>query len=164
MAGRPATTAATGLRRGISIAIRGPSPFHAIDDGARSGTHYSNRSITSAGVGHWDCSWSHQRAARGPWICPLEIGQSLKVTFDNPTKRQFFKGYFVRINGGTGGTGGNICYGGAPCTVGQTPKEKVSWSRFEYFTYGQWQLNDNAGGRSTGVFDTDTAAAGRSSN
>jgi len=133
--------------------------FHAIDDGARSGTHYSNpfNNIGRA----WDVGIADNglpRAGRG--FAPLEIGQSLKVVFDNPTKRQFFKGYFIRLNGGTGGTGGNICYGGAPCTLGGTPKEKMSWTRFEYFSYGQWQVNDSAGGSNTGVFDTDTAAAG----
>jgi hypothetical protein len=57
--------------------------------------------------------------------------------------------------------GGNICYGGAPCTTGTTPKEKVSLYTFEYFSYGNWKVGDLAnGGNSTTLFDTDTAAAG----
>src|SRR5205814_6104129 len=64
-------------------------------------------------------------------------------------------------NGGTGGTGGNVCYGGAPCTAGSTPKEKVSWYTFEYFSYGGWKVGDlTSGSHSTTLFDTDTAAAG----
>ena len=47
---------------------------------------------------------------------PLGIGETLKVVFDNPTERVFFKGYFIRLNGGTGGTNGNICNVGYGCS------------------------------------------------
>jgi hypothetical protein len=94
------------------------------------------------------------RAGRG--FAPLQVGQTVSMTIDNPGVRQFFKGYIVRLNSG----GGNICYGGAPCTVGTTPKERVSAFRFEYFNYGLWQSSDLAGSHNTTLFDTDTAAAG----
>jgi PEP-CTERM motif len=97
------------------------------------------------------------RAGRG--FSPLQIGETLKVVIDNPTARQFFKGYFVRLSGGTGGVNGNICYGGVPCTLGGTPSQKMRFQTFEYFTYGQWGVDDSAF-NNTGVFDTDTAAAG----
>jgi len=97
------------------------------------------------------------RAGRG---FSLGIGETLKVTIDNPTARQFFKGYFIRLNGGTGGVNGNIANSlSQPATVGGTPKAKMSFATFEYGTNGQWSVND-AVGTSTGVFDTDTSAAG----
>jgi hypothetical protein len=35
----------------------------------------------------------------------------------------------------------------------------MGWDRFEYFTNGEWKVDD-AASTSTGVFDTDTAVAG----
>jgi hypothetical protein len=145
--------------------------FHAIDDGLQAGTHYSN-SFNNVGR-----SWAMgiapdgdgpPRAGRG--FDPLQIGQSLKVVFDNPTDRQFFKGYFIRlsstfdtdINGDP--INGNICNGaGANCTPnGTPPARKMYLSRFEYFDDGEWRIVDsgNPDSTATGVFDTDTAAAG----
>src|SRR5262245_142524 len=101
------------------------------------------------------------RAGRG--FSPLQIGQTLEVVFDNPTRRQFFKGYFIRLNGGTGGVNGNICQKDpAPCTVGGTVARKMYLSRFEYLNDGEWSIVDtgNPDYIGTGVFDTDTAAAG----
>lgn len=137
------------------------STFHAIDDGLQAGTHYSNpfNNIGRA----WDIGNSPTRngvprAGRG--FAPLQIGQTLKVTIDNPTDQQFFRGYFVRLNGGTGGTDGNICYGDYACTYGaELPVKKMLFSRFEYFSNGEWTIED-AASTATGVFDTDTAAAG----
>ena len=41
------------------------------------------------------------------------------------------------------------------------PKEKVGFTRFEYFNDGEWNLYDAApGATATGLFDTDTAALG----
>src|SRR4029078_10921764 len=81
------------------------------------------------------------------------------VTIDNPTVNHFFKGYFIQLNGNTGGVNGNLCYGGYACTQGKSPKTEMSFSRFEYFTYGEWRVED-AGSTGTGVFNTDTAASG----
>jgi hypothetical protein len=95
----------------------------------------------------------------------LKIGQTLKVVIDNPTERQFFKGYFVRLNGAAAGidgkgVDGNICYGGYACTNPfvnpVVPKGNIG--TFEYFTAGEWFVDGASG--PTGVFDTDTAAAG----
>jgi len=94
------------------------------------------------------------RAGRG--FAPLTPGERLSIVVDNPTMRQFFKGYFIRFNDGPG----NICYGGSACTTGTSPQEKVSLSTFEYFTNGRWSVNDNAGGTATPLFDTDTAQKG----
>ncbi len=106
------------------------------------------------------------RAGRG--FAPLQIGQTLKVVFDNPTERQFFKGYFIRLNGGTGGVNGNIANSNdQPATLGGTPVRKMYLSRFEYFNNGEFTIVDaddpgppNSDSTSTGIFDTDTSAAG----
>src|SRR5262245_5069369 len=134
--------------------------FHAIDDGLKSGTHYSNpfNNIGRAwAMGSPSDSDGAPRYGRG--FPALQIGQTLSVVVDNPTRRQFFKGYFIRLNGGTGGVNGNICNLGYAASPGGTPVLKTQLTRFEYFSYGQWQLND-AASTNTGVFDTGTAAAG----
>src|SRR5262249_55987388 len=109
------------------------------------------------------------RAGRG---FTLGIGETFKVVFDNPTEKQFFKGYQINFNGGTGKTFGNISYGGDPSNPGETTYRKVSFATFEYIdengelTNGQWGLNDATGSGSkdplahTHVYDVDTAAAG----
>jgi hypothetical protein len=135
--------------------------FHAVDDGMRSGTHYSNpfngigRAWVIGSAGTQDNGVI--RASRG--FAPLQTGQTLKIVIDNPTERQFFKGYFVRLHGGTGGMDGNLCYGGQPCVEGTNPTTKMVFSRFEYANDGEWTVED-ASSTDTGVFDTDTAAAG----
>ena len=101
------------------------------------------------------------RAGRG--FSPLQVGQTLKVVIDNPTAERFFRGYFVRFNGRNGMTGdGNICYGGNPCTPGTNPTRKLNLRTFEYFTYGQWGVENGAtpNFHNTTLFNTDTAAAG----
>ncbi len=136
------------------------STFHAIDNGLQGGTHYSNpfNNIGRA----WDLGISPTsngvpRAGRG--FSPLQIGQTLEVVFDNPTTRQFFKGYTISLHGGTGGVDGNIGYQGYPCNPPAMPVKKMDLGTFEYFTNGAWGIGDSAG-VSTGVLDTDTAAAG----
>jgi len=147
------------------------SDFHAIDDGSQNGTHYSNPH------NHIGRSWAlgsappdsnpntkegPPRAGRG--FSPLQIGDTLNVVFDNPTRRQFFKGYFIRLNGGTGGVNGNICQKDpAPCTpMAPTPARKMYLSRFEYLDDGNWTIVDTGDPDyvATTLFDTDTAAAG----
>jgi hypothetical protein len=134
----------------------------AIDDGLQGGTHFSNpfNNIGRA----WTIATGPEVPDDGaPHIGrgfdPLQVGQTLEVVFDNPTKRAFFKGYFVRLNGGTGGLYGNICNQGNGCTPGGTPVPMTELRTFEYFSYGQWSVVDDAQ-ISTGVFDTNTAAAG----
>jgi hypothetical protein len=149
--------------------------FKAIDDGLQSGTQLSNphNSIGRA----WTIGSNPNLATPedpndstddgaphvGRGFSPLEINQTLKVVIDNPSARRFFKGYFVRLNGGSGGTNGNICNFGYGCSHPNFPDgypvAKMGWDRFEYFSYGEWSIDD-AASNSTGVFDTDTAAAG----
>ena len=148
--------------------------FHAIDDGLKEVPSTPIRSTILAGRGLW--------AFRKPMtgllalavaLIPLQIGQSIKVVFDNPTDRQFFKGYFIQLNStfDTDINGdpinGNNCNGaGANCTPNGTPPDrKMYLSRFEYFDDGEWRIvdADNPGppvseSTPTGVFDTDTAA------
>src|SRR6476620_1695191 len=140
--------------------------FHKVDDGLQSGTHYSNpfnnigkawdigTSTANTAAGH---NGGPPRAGRG--FSSLQVGQTLKVTIDNPTPIRFFKGFLVQLIGNTGGVHGNICYGGYACTPGANPKPEMSFTRFEYFTYGEWKIDD-ASSTSTNVFVTDTAAAG----
>ena len=137
--------------------------FKMIDDGLKFGTQFSNpfndigRSW-AVGTSPGDDGAPH--IGRG--FSPLQINDTLKVVFDNPTRRQFFKGYFIRLNGGSGGAKGNICNQGNPCSFPTgTPVPKMGWDRFEYGTFGEWYVDDvGPRGTASGVFDTDTAAAG----
>ncbi len=142
------------------------SPIYAqIDDGLQGGTQFSN---PHNAIGRsWAIGASHQpnegaiHIGRG---FRLGIGSTLEVVFDNPTSSPFFKGYFLRLNGGTGGTNGNICNVGYGCSHPNFPDgypvAKNNLSQFEYFSYGQWGLDDAGGFTSTGVFASDTSAAG----
>jgi hypothetical protein len=89
-------------------------------------------------------------ARAGRSFSPLQPSQTLSVIIDNPTQQAFFRGYFVRLNGG----GGSICYGGAACTPGTSPVGRFGIGTFEYFTYGQWFMTDAP---SVPLFDTDYA-------
>jgi len=142
------------------------TPLYAqIDDGLQGGTQFSN---PHNAIGRsWAIGASRQANEGSIHIgrgFSLGIGETLKVVFDNPTSRPFFKGYFIRLNGGSGGTNGNICNLGYGCSYpsfpGGNPVGKNNLSRFEYFTYGEWALSDGGPGADVNVFDTDTSAAG----
>jgi hypothetical protein len=141
------------------------TPLYAqIDDGLQGGTQFSNPHNSIGRSWAMGASPSDTGAIHiGRGFSPLKVGQTLKVVFDNPTKRVFFKGYFVRLNGDSGGTNGNICNLGYGCSHPNFPDgypvSMNNLSEFEYFSYGQWSLNDDAS-TSTGVFDTDTSALG----
>jgi hypothetical protein len=70
----------------------------------------------------------------------MHVGDTVTITVDNPTERNFFRGWTVRLIDG----GGNTCYACAPVT-------KLAIGTFEYFTYGQWYP-----GGSYPIYDTDT--------
>jgi hypothetical protein len=130
--------------------------FHTID----SSSPFNNLGTAwrlAVGTGQDDIS----RAGRG--FPALQPGQTLKVIIDNPTARQFFKGYFVRFNTRLGDSGGgNICYGGEPCQPGTNPLPKLNVQRFEYNNNGQWKIVNGSSPNSHYIplFDTDTAANG----
>jgi hypothetical protein len=137
--------------------------FAQIDDGLQGGTHFSNphNSIgRSWAMGNSMADDGAIHIGRG---FDLDIGQTLRVVFDNPTRRVFFKGYFIRLNGDTGGTNGNICNQGYGCSHPTFPDgypvPKNNLATFEYGTAGEWSLEDNVS-TSLGVFDTDTSASG----
>jgi hypothetical protein len=65
------------------------------------------------------------------------------LLIDNPTERQFFRGYTVRFNTG----GGNTVYAGVP-------QSRLSVGTFEYFTNGAW-FASGTGGNPT-LRDVDT--------
>jgi hypothetical protein len=145
--------------------------FHAIDNGMQAGTHYSNPfnnigrawdigSVSYLHTPSGEMRGSFPRAGRG--FAPLQIGQTLKVVIDNPAERLFYKGYFIRLNGGTGGVNGNICNGaGASCTPNAAkPSPKMGFEIFEFAPpEGGWTISD-AAGVETGLLNTQTAAAG----
>ena len=116
--------------------------FAQIDDGLQGGTQFSN---PHNAIGRsWAIGASHQANEGSIHIgrgFSLGIGQTLKVVFDNPTHAVFFKGYFIRLNGGTGGTNGNICNMGYGCSHPNFPDgypvAKNNLSRFEYFNNGR---------------------------
>jgi hypothetical protein len=74
---------------------------------------------------------------------PLLPGQTITVVVDNPTERQFFRGYTVRFNTG----GGNTVYAGVP-------QSRMAVGTFEYFTNGKWYATGTGGAPS--LFDLDT--------
>jgi hypothetical protein len=99
------------------------------------------------------------RAGRG--FAPLQVGQTMQLVIDNPSEREFFKGYIIRFSTG----GGNICYGGAGCTAGTTPVERLGVYTFEYFTNGRWLVSDLADdNHATTLTDVQTAVGGMSIN
>jgi hypothetical protein len=138
--------------------------FHAIDDGAQAGTHYSNPFNNigkSWAVGSPANSDGAPRYGRG--FSPLQVGQTFSAVIDNPTKQQFYKGYFVQLNGNTGGVNGNLCNANHSCSPGGTGVGKLNMWRFEYFNYGQWRIadaNSPPNGTYIPLFDTQTAATG----
>lgn len=138
--------------------------FHEIDDGLKAGTHFSNpfNNVGKAwAMGSPVGSDGAPRYGRG--FPALQTGQTFSVVLDNPSRRQFYKGYFIQLNGGTGGVNGSICnaqFGTKPCSPGGTPKAKLNMWRFEYFNYGQWQLSDSVDGAYIPLTDIQTAAAG----
>lgn len=73
----------------------------------------------------------------------LAPGHTLTVVIDNPTERQFFRGYTVRFNTG----GGNTVYAGVP-------QSRMAVGTFEYFTNGKWYATGTGG--NPPLFDTDT--------
>ena len=122
------------------------------------------------------------RAGRG--FAPLQVGQTIRVKFDNPTLREYYDGYFIRFNTRNGDTtaGGNICYDEPgyswACSaknevpIGTEPQPKLTLQRFENFDNGPWGVsaanidNDttppspNDGWDYIGLSDYDTAAGG----
>ena len=88
-------------------------------------------------------------ARAGRSIGALQVGQTLRITFDNPTARQLLRGYSLKLNTG----GGNVCTSG--CTPGAVTKYKIE--RLENFNNGQW--SDSNG--HFGLFDTDTDGGAR---
>jgi hypothetical protein len=82
-------------------------------------------------------------AQAGRSIGPLTVGDTVHVVIDNPTERQFFRGYTVRFNTG----GGNTVFMG-------TPQSRMAVGTFEYFTNGQWYAT-GTGGDPT-LFDVNT--------
>jgi hypothetical protein len=130
--------------------------FHEIDDGAKVSNPFNDIGRAWA-VGSPADSDGAPRYGRG--FPALQVGQTFSVIVDNPTKRQFFKGYFVQLNGGTGGVNGNICNQDHSCSLGGTGVGKLNLWRFEYFNYGAWQIADS-GNTVLSLTDTDTAATG----
>jgi hypothetical protein len=88
-------------------------------------------------------------ARAGRSMGALQVGQTLRIVIDNPTARQSFRGYTVKLNTG----GGNACSNG--CTPGAVVKYKIE--RLENFDNGQWM--DSSG--HFGLFDTDTDGGAR---
>lgn len=107
------------------------------------------------------------RAGRG--FAPLQIGDTLNVLIDNPTVRPIgggFTGYFIRLNGNTGGTNGNICQGfGGNCTAHNPPEFPSAEMRFSNFHQdpnaapGEWAVIDTTSAFS-GLTDVQSGSAG----
>jgi hypothetical protein len=81
-------------------------------------------------------------ARAGRSFAPLQVGDTLKIVLDNPTERNFFRGWNIQLHSGSE----NTVYGSPIPT-------RLNIGTFEYFTYGQWfDGNGNAP-----LFDTDTS-------
>ena len=83
----------------------------------------------------------------------LQVGQTLSVTLDSPTERNFFRGYTLKLLSG----GANTCYAGDNCTTPAFDPDSISTrasvGTFEYFTDGRWSDGSN----STTLTDVDTS-------
>jgi hypothetical protein len=73
----------------------------------------------------------------------LQVGRTFTTIIDNPSQRNFFRGYTVRLNTG----GGNTVFAGTPST-------RFAIGTFEYGTNGQWYSTDG----SPTLADVDTDA------
>ena len=134
--------------------------FHEIDDGLKAGTHFSNPFNNigrSWATGAPATSDGAPRYGRG--FPALQVGQTFSVLVDNPTRRQFFKGYTIHLIGGTGGVNGNICNKGHECSPNGTPVSKLDVWRFEYGDNGQWKITDSVE-TAIPLFDNQTGAGG----
>jgi hypothetical protein len=82
----------------------------------------------------------------------FHIGDTISITVDNPTERNFFRGWTIKLLRG----GANGCYAGDNCTTPAFDPGSVQTilgiGTFEYFSYGQWY----DGNGSAPLFDTDT--------
>ena len=120
-----------------------------MDDGLKTGAAGSS---TFNNLGR---AWSLFNPAAGDFaragrsIGNLQVGQTVSVVIDNPTARQTFRGYSVKLNTG----GGNACTTGCPPAA--VVKYKIE--RLENFDNGQWA--DTSG--HFGLFDTDTDGGSR---
>jgi hypothetical protein len=92
--------------------------INAIDDGLQSGLQFSNQ-YNNIGRA-WDngiVQYVHPNGsirASFPHVgrglaSPLQVGQTLSMTIDNPTERVYYKGFQLFLRGGTGGVNGNHC-------------------------------------------------------
>jgi hypothetical protein len=82
----------------------------------------------------------------------FHVGDTITLTVDNPTERNFFRGWTIKLLKG----GANGCYAGDNCTTPAYDPGSIEThlgiGTFEYFSYGEWF--DGDGG--SGLFDTDT--------
>jgi hypothetical protein len=132
----------------------GTAPIHAIDDGLQAGTANSS-TFNNIGPAFRLALGTSNSLSRGGRALPLGINQTLRLVVDNPTRRQFFKGYIIRLSTG----GGNICAAG-PCTPGTNPQERLGVYMFDYDDE-QWLISDLADDDfPSTLHDDDTAAAG----
>ncbi len=128
----------------------GPSSVQQrIDDGLQSGA------VGSSTFNNLGAAWalfnptSSDFAHAGRRLGPLQVGQTVRVVFDNPTARQALRGYSVKFNTG----GGNVCVSG--CAPGPVLKYKIE--RLENFNNGRWtDANGNLA-----LFDSDTDGGSR---
>jgi hypothetical protein len=136
----------------------GFQPWNFDNDAGKTGTHTIDTTSTfDALKPAWRIALEPDITRAGRGFPALQTGQTLRMLVDNPTEKQYFRGYIIRLNSG----GGNICYGGSPCTPGTTPKERLGVYTFEYFTYGNWRVSDSTGSnKPTALNNTDTAEAG----
>ena len=74
--------------------------IQAIDDGLQAGTANSS-SYNDLGKAWRMANPGNGLPRAGRGFAPLQVGQAPAIVFDNPTRRQFFKGYFIRFNSAT---------------------------------------------------------------
>lgn len=126
---------------GLKVGSSTSSPFNNLEGKAWTIYNFNGRNGPAGSPNNLPSGATDiARAGRG--FAALQPGQTLSVIIDNPIERAFFRGYFINLNGGTGGVNGNICYAGGPCTPGGTPVSKFDVRMFDYFTYGQWAVAD----------------------
>jgi hypothetical protein len=129
--------------------------FTAWSFGGTTGSPIQQRMSDSSSFNHLGRAWTlfnplgatngTDLANAGRGFAPLQIGQTFETVIDNPTQRNFYRGYTIRLGSGTD----------------NTAVERLAAYTFEYFSYGKWFVGYGSGhNNGTSLFDTDTAPAG----
>ena len=139
---------------GWSAGQNGGFGFNSWSFGGTTGSAVQQGINNSSSFNHLGTAWTlfnplgtpagTDLAQAGRGFAPLQVGQTFETVINNPTARNFYRGYTIRLASGTD----------------NSAVERFAAYTFEYFSNGRWFTGTGTGNNSTSLFDTDTAAAG----